>query len=161
MGDLQVWLSSLTTPEKTLKRTGRSRRGRTVESELAVIVGILMGGGLAVLQVQETVSRWSQVPESIFVFANVTAVLLVTAALTKRMRTGLLCGVLSAVSQFLTLIGFYAHSYGIVVAIVALPLQSLRVLTYPAVGVIGGYVGHSIAAARAAESSRHVRRTNR
>ena len=65
----------------------------------------------------------------------------------------MLCGVLAAISQFLTLLGFYAYSYGIVVPIEVLPLQSLRVLMYPAAGVIGGSVGDRITRAR--ESAAH------
>ena len=125
---------------------------------MAAIVGVLLGGVLAALQLQETVPRWSQVPESLFVIADLVAVLLVTAALTERVRTALLCGVIAAASQFLTLLGFFAYSYGIVVAIDVVPLQSLRVLTYPAAGVIGGYIGHRIAEVRTVESSRRIRR---
>lgn len=133
--------------ETTLKRSRRRRRGRTAGAELAVIVGALLGGALAVLQLQESVPRWSQVPESLFVIADVAAVFLVTAALTGRVRTGLLCGVLAAISQFLVLVSFYAYSYGIVVSITLIPFQSLRVLMYPEVGVIGGFVGDRIAGA--------------
>jgi sulfite exporter TauE/SafE len=93
--------------------------------------------------------------------ADVAALVLVAAALTKRVRTGLLCGAIAAISQLLTLISFYSYSYTVAVAIETVPLQSLRVLTYAAAGLIGGYLGHRIAEARVLESSRHIRRTGR
>lgn len=125
---------------------------------MAAIVGLLLGGVLAALQLQETVPKWSQVPESLFVIADLVAVILVTAALTERVRTAMLCGVIAAASQFLTLLAFFAYSYGIVVAIGLVPFQSLRLLTYPAAGVIGGYIGHRIAEVHTVESSRRIRR---
>jgi len=128
---------------------------------MAAIVGLLLGGVLAAVQFQENLPRSSQVPESLFVIADLVAVLLVTAALTERVRTALLCGVIAAASQFLTLLGFFAYSYGIVLAMGVVPFQSLRVLTYPAAGIIGGYIGHRIPGARGIESSRRVRRIDR
>jgi hypothetical protein len=150
----------LTTPEKLPKRRGRRKKGR-YETELAVVVGVVLGGMLAVLQLQEVTGKLLQVPEALFVMADVAAVILVAAALTKRVRTGLLCGAIAAISQLLTLIGSYAYSYTITVAIDLVPLQSLRLLMYPVAGLIGGYFGHHIATARTFESSRHVRRTSR
>ena len=150
----------MTTPEKTPKR--RRRKKGDAQAELkAAIVGILLGGVLAVLQLQEAMPRWSQVPAFLPVITQVAAVLLVTAALTERARTGLLCGALAAISQFLTLLGFYAYSYTIGVAIYVVPLESLRILMYPAAGVIGGYVGDRITEARSVEPSRHIRRIGR
>ena len=162
MNDLQLRLWLLTTPEKISKRRRAGRKAeRIAEFESAVIVGVLLGGALGALQLQEAIPRWSQVPESLFVIAHLAAVLLVTTALTERVRAGLLCGVIASISQFLTLLGFYAHSYGIVVSIIVIPLQSLRILTYPLAGVIGGYIGNRIAEAWSGRSSRPIRRVNR
>ena len=105
--------------------------------------------------------RWSQVPESLWVITSVVGVLLVTAALTKRVRTGLLCGAIATISQFLTLLGFYAYSYTIDLALAVVPYESLRVLVYPAVGVVGGYVGSRTREARGVAASQHIRRTDR
>ena len=154
----QLRLLRLTTPEKIPRR--RRKKGRYA-TELAVVVGVVLGGILAVLQLQEVTGKLSQVPEALFVMADVAAVILIAAALTERTRTGLLCGAITAISQLLTLIGFYAYSYTIAVAIEIVPLQSLRLLTYPLAGLIGGYLGHRIAEARVLESSRHIRRTSR
>ena len=88
----------LTTPEKMSKKKRRRKAERNA-AELAAIVGIVLGAALGALQLQETVSRWSQVPESLFVIADLTAVLLITAALTQGVRTGLLSGVIAAISQ--------------------------------------------------------------
>jgi hypothetical protein len=122
---------------------------------------MLLGGALGVLQLQEAMPRWSQVPESLSVFASVVATLLVVAALTKRMRSGLLCGAIAAISQFLTMLAFYSYSYTIGVAIALVPYQSLRMLAYPAAGVIGGYVGSHIREARSVAPPRRVRHTHR
>lgn len=146
----------MTAPEKIQKR----RRRRKADRNAAAIVGVVLGGALAALQLQETVPRWSQVPESLFVIAHLTAVLLITAASTQGMRTGLLSGVVAAISQFLTLLGFFTYSYGIAIAMYVVPLDSLRLLTYPAAGVVGGYVGNRIAETRSVKSSRPVRRTD-
>jgi ABC-type transport system involved in cytochrome c biogenesis permease subunit len=151
----------LTTPEKIPKRRRAKKAERIAGFESAVVVGVLLGGALGALQLQEAVPRWSQVPESLFVIAHVAAVLLVTAALTERMRTGLLCGVIAAISQFLALLGFYSYSYGIVLSTSVIPFQSLRILTYPPAGVIGGYIGHRIAEARSGRTSRPIRRIDR
>ena len=153
-------LSRLTTLEKTPKRRRRKKRDENAEWK-AVIVGIFLGGALAALQLQEPTPRWSQVPESLFVITHVVAVLLVTAALTERAREGLLGGAVAAISQFLTVLGFYSYSYAIEVAIAVVPYQSLRILMYPAAGVIGGYVGSRTGEARSVEPSRDIRRTKR
>jgi pheromone shutdown protein TraB len=131
----------LTTPEKMPKRRRRKERDAHAEWK-AAIVGTFLGGAFAALQIQEATPRWSQIPESLSVITCAVAVLLVTAALTERVRIGLLCGGIAAISQFLTLLTFYAYSYTIGVAIAVVPLQSLRILAYPAGGFIGGYVGH-------------------
>lgn len=152
-------LSRLTTPEKTPKR--RRRKKVDAQAELkAVIVGVLLGGALAALQLQEGTPRWSQVPESLSVIASVVATLLVAAALTEQMRDGLLCGAMAAITQFLTVLGFYSYSYTIGVAIAIVPYQSLRILMYPPAGVIGGYVASRTRKARGVEPSRRVRRTD-
>jgi hypothetical protein len=153
-------LSRLTIPEKIPKRTRRKKSNADAQLN-AVIAGVLLGGALAALQLQETVPRWSQVPESLSVITSAVAVALVTAALTERVRGGVLCGAIAAISQLLTLLGFYTYSYGFAVSIAIVPLQSLRILTYPVAGVIGGYVRHRTTEARSAEPSRHIRRTNR
>ena len=152
-------LSRLASPEKMPKR--RRRKKRADAEWKAGIVGILLGGALAALQIQEATPRWSQIPESLSVITSLVAVLLVTAALTERVKTGLLCGAIAAISQFLTLLSFYTYSYTLVLAIAVVPLQSLRILTYPAAGVIGGYVGHRTTEAYSVEPSRHIRRTDR
>jgi hypothetical protein len=166
MDELQPGPWRLTTPEKiSISKISKRRRGRKAERiaefESAAIVGVLLGGALGALQIQEAIPRWSQVPESVFVIVHVAAVLLVTTALTERVRTGLLCGVMASISQFLTLLGFYAYSYGIVVSISVIPFQPLRILTYPLAGVIGGYIGQRIAEARSGRSSRPIRRLDR
>jgi hypothetical protein len=153
-------LSRLITPRKMTKRTRRKRRDANAEWK-AVIVGVLLGGAFAALQVLEAMPRWSKVPDLLSVATPAVAVVLVTAALTERARTGLLCGVMAAISQLLTLLGFYAYSYTIGVALAVVPLQSLRILMYPVAGVIGGYVVHRTTEARSVEPSRHIRRTNR
>jgi pheromone shutdown protein TraB len=150
----------LTTPEKIPRKRGR-KKGSAEALLAAVVVGMLLGGALGVLQLQEAMPRWSQVPESLSVFASVVATLLVVAALTKRMRSGLLCGAIAAISQFLTMLAFYSYSYTIGVAIALVPYQSLRMLAYPAAGVIGGYVGSHIREARSVAPPRRVRHTHR
>jgi hypothetical protein len=153
-------LSRLTTPEKVPKRR-RRKRIHAGAAWRAVIVGILLGGGLAALQLQEDMPRWSQVPVGLFAAASVAALLLVTAALTNRLETGLLCGAVAAVTQFLALLGFYAYSYTIDVAIAVVPFQSLRILMYPVAGVIGGYIGGYIPTERSLKLTRHMRGTGR
>jgi len=153
-------LSHLTSPEKTPKRS-RRKKGKANAELNAVIVGVLLGGALAVLQLQEGMPRWSQVPASLPVIASVVATLLVGAALTEQARGGLLCGAIAAISQFLTVLAFYSYSYTIGLAMAVVPFQSLRVLMYPPAGVIGGYVGSRAREARGVETSRRVRRTDR
>jgi ABC-type transport system involved in cytochrome c biogenesis permease subunit len=143
-----------------MSKKKRRRKAERNAAELAAIVGIVLGAALGALQLQETVSRWSQVPESLFVIADLTAVLLITAALTQGVRTGLLSGVIAAISQFLTLLGFFSYSFGIALAIYVVPLESLRLLTYPLAGVIGGYVGARIAETRSFKSPGPIRRTD-
>ena len=154
-------LSHLTTPQKVPKR----RRRRRIDADAAwraVIVGVLLGGGLAALQLEEVMPRWSQVPVGLFAAASVAALLLVTAALTNRLETGLLCGAVAAVTQFVGLLGFHAYSYTIGVAIAVVPFQSLRTLMYPVAGVVGGYFGGYIPTEpRSAKPARHMRRTGR
>lgn len=153
-------LLRLTIPEKMPKR--RKRKKGSPKAELdAVIVGILLGGALAVLQLQEAMPRMSQVPESLSVIASVVATLLVTAALTKRVGGGLLCGAVAAVAQFLMVLGFYSYSYTIGVAMAVVPYQSLRVLMYPAAGIIGGYLASRTREAHSIEHSRRARHTDR
>ena len=153
-------LSSLTTPEK-MPRRGRRKRGNAEAELTAVIAGIVLGGVLAALQLQEATPRWSQIPESLSVITSVVAVLLVTAALTGQARGGFLCGAIVAISQFLMVLAFYSYSYTMGIAIAVVPYQSLRVLTYPAAGIIGGYIASRTREARRVEPSRRVRRTNR
>jgi len=139
----------------------RRKKGRTNAKWNAVIVGIILGGILAALQIQEATPRWSQVPESLSLVTSAVAALLVTAAVTEREREGLLCGSTAAIFQFVTLFGFYAYSYTIGVAMAVVPLQSLRILTYPAAGVIGGYVANRITETYSVEPSRHIRHLRR
>jgi ABC-type transport system involved in cytochrome c biogenesis permease subunit len=138
----------------------RRRKAKRNATELAAIVGMVLGGALGALQLQETIPRWSQVPESLFVIAHLTAVLLITAALTQGVRMGLLSGAMAAVSQFLTLIGFFTYSFGIALATYVVPLECMRLLTYPFAGVIGGYIGARIAEIRSVKSSGRIRRTH-
>jgi len=147
------------TPEKM---PTRSRRKRDANAKWnAVVVGIVLGGGFAALQVLEAMPRWSEVPDFPLVITPVVAVLLVTAALTERASMGLLCGAVAAISQFLMLLGFYAYSYTAGVALAVVPLLSLRVLTYPAAGIIGGYIAHRTADDHRIRPSRHVKRSRR
>jgi hypothetical protein len=149
----------LTTPEKTPKR----KRRKKIDADVAwrsVIAGMVLGGGLAAVQLQEVMPRWSQVPVGLFAAASVAALVLVAAALTNRVQTGLLCAAVAAATQFLTLLGFYSYSITIGVAIVVVPLQSIRMLLYPFAGVIGGYMGGYIPTeTRSVKPTRHTRRT--
>jgi hypothetical protein len=144
-----------------MPKRGRRKKRDAQALSVAAVVGVLLGVALAALQLQETVPKWSQIPEILFTIADLVAVILVTAALTERVRTALLCGVIAAASQFLSLLAVFAYSYGIAVALAVVPFQSLRMLTYPAAGVIGGYIGYRIATAGTVESSRHGRRIDR
>lgn len=153
-------LSSLTTPEK-MPRRGRRKRDNAETGVTAVIAGIVLGAGLAALQLQEATPRWSQIPESLSVITSVAATLLIAAALTGQARNGLLCGAIAAISQFLTVFAFHSYSYTMGVAMAVVPYQSLRILTYPAAGIIGGYIASRTMEARRVEPSRRVRRSNR
>jgi pheromone shutdown protein TraB len=153
-------LRDLTTPEKIPRKRGRIKGN--AEAELgAVLVGMFLGGALGALQIQEAMPTWSQVPESLSVIASVVATLLVVAAFTQRMRSGLLCGAIAAISQFLTVLAFYSYTNTIGVAMAVVPYQSLGVLAYPAAGVIGGYVGSHIREARSVAPTRRLRHTRR
>jgi cytochrome bd-type quinol oxidase subunit 2 len=141
----------LTTPRKTQKR--RRKKGNANAELYAVIFGMILGGALAALQLQEGTPRLSQVPEFLLATTSFVAMFLVTAALTERVRDGLICGVIAVISQFLAMLSFYSYSYTITVAIAVVPYQSLRILTYPAAGLIGGYVGSYTREARSTEPS--------
>lgn len=150
----------MTTPETMPRRRRRKKRDANAGWK-AIIVGLLLGEAFAALQLVEAMPKWSEVPDFVSVITPAVAVLLVTGALTDRMKTGLLCGAIAATSQFLTLLGFYGYSYTIRLALAVVPLQSLRILMYPAAGVIGGYFGDRTTEVRSVESSRNVRRANR
>jgi hypothetical protein len=150
----------LTTPEKATKRRRRKKHDANAEWK-AVIVGILLGGAFAGLQLMEAMPRWSGVPDFLSAITPAVAVLLVTAAVTDRVKTGLLCGAIAATSQFLAVLGFYAYSYTLGVAVAVVPLQSLRILMYPAMGIIGGYFGDLTTETRSVEPSRVIKHTKR
>jgi pheromone shutdown protein TraB len=150
----------LTIPEKGTKRRRRRKHDANAEWK-AVIVGILLGGAFGGLQLLEAMPRWSEVPDFLSVITPAVAVLLVTAAVTDRVKTGLLCGAIAATSQLLAVLGFYAYSFTIGVALAVVPLQSLRILMYPATGIIGGYFGDRTTETRSVEPSRVIRHRNR
>jgi len=150
----------LATPEKATKRRTRKRRDSNAEWKVG-IVGILLGWAFAGLNLVEAMPRWSGVPDFLSAVTPAVAVLLVTAAVTDRVKTGLLCGAIAATMQFLVVLGFSAYTYTMAVAIAVVPFQSLRILTYPAMGIIGGYFGDRTTETHSVDHSRRTRRTSR
>jgi O-antigen ligase len=150
----------LATPEKATKRRIRKRRDSNAEWK-AAIVGILLGWAFAGLNLVEAMPRWSGVPDFLSAVTPALAVLLVTAAVTDRVKTGLLCGAIAATMQFLVVLGFSAYTYTMAVAVAVVPFQSLRILTYPAMGIIGGYFGDRTTETHRVDHSRRTRRASR